>query len=469
MLRTWLCLLGLAISARAGYDSINPDLVVKSVDRSIDLTTQLVKMGYKLTLENTGKGAVKSFLFSVDPNIKSKIAYVGATVGTSEKTYLRVAETKVQSALTTPFWRIDLKSALSAGASTTLAVEVVLGGALEMYPAAITQKEKQLARYIGNLYCYLAYPATTQTTVVTLASSNLESYTKTKPVSLNDNTITYGPYKNIAAFSSGELMVHGENNSPMLVVSSLSRVIEVSMWGNLAVEETIDVVHRGAQLKGSFSRYEFQRESSGVSSVKNFKTLLPAAAKDVYYRDDIGNISTSHLKVMDDAVELDLRPRFPLFGGWKTHYVIGYNVPSYEYIFFKGDDHVLNMRLIDHIYDDMLIEHAEVKVILPEGVTGLQLDTPFPIARAEDTKHFTYLDTTGRTVVTIRSQPGQFLTESHIQDFQLQFLYPHRTMLTEPLILVSAFFLLFLLAIMYVRLDFSITVDAGAEVKMKVK
>ena len=62
---------------------------------------------------------------------------------------------------------------------------------------------------------------------------------------------------------------------------------------------------------------------------------------------------------MDDAVELDLRPRFPLFGGWKTHYVIGYNVPSYEYLFYRGDNHVLNMRLIDHIYDDILVEEAE--------------------------------------------------------------------------------------------------------------
>merc|ERR1712080_219967 len=272
------------------------------------------------------------------------------------------------------------------------------------------------------------------------ASANVESYTKTKPVSLSDTTLTYGPYKNLAPFSASELVIHSENNSPMLVVSELLRTIEVSMWGNLAVEETIDVVHRGAQLKGSFSRYEFQRENSGVSSVKNFKTLLPAAAKDVYYRDDIGNISTSHLKVMDDAVELDLRPRFPLFGGWKTHYVIGYNVPSYEYIFFKGDIHVLNMRLIDHIYDDMLVEKAEIKIILPEGVYDLELSTPFPIARTEDT-----------------------------QDFQLQFTYPHRTMLSEPLLLVSAFFFLFMLAIIYVRLDFSITVDAGAEVKMKVK
>ena len=47
-----------------------------------------------------------------------------------------------------------------------------------------------------------------------------------------------------------------------------------------------------------------------MSSIKNFKTLLPASSSDVYYRDDIGNISPSHMKVMDDAVELDLRPRF---------------------------------------------------------------------------------------------------------------------------------------------------------------
>merc|ERR1711864_7487 len=277
------------------------------------------------------------------------------------------------------------------------------------------------------------------------------SYTKTKPVSLSDSTITYGPFRDRAPFTAGEMVIHGENNAPMLVVSNLVRVVEVSMWGNIAIEETIDVVHKGASLKGSFSRYEFQRESSGVSSVKNFKTLLPAAAKDVYYRDDIGNISTSHMKVMDDAVELDLRPRFPLFGGWKTHYVVGYNVPSYEYLFYKGDVHVLNMSLVDHIFDDMLVEQVELRVILPEGVSDLSLDTP------------------GRTVVSLFTNPGQLLTESHIQDFQLQFSYPHMSMVREPLLLVAAFMLLYLLAIIYVRLDFAITVDEGAEAKMKVQ
>ena len=64
-------------------------------------------------------------------------------------------------------------------------------------------------------------------------------------------------------------------------------------------------------------------------------------------------------------------------------------------IYNSGDNHVLNMRLVDHLFDDMLVESAEIRVILPEGVTNIQLATPYPVTRKKDGKHFTYLDTTG--------------------------------------------------------------------------
>lgn len=70
----------------------------------------------------------------------------------------------------------------------------------------------------------------------------------------------------------------------------------------------------GAALKGPFSRYDYQRNpNSGQSSVKSYLTLLPAAARDVYYRDEIGNISTSHLRIKEDSVEFEVRPRW---AGW---------------------------------------------------------------------------------------------------------------------------------------------------------
>lgn len=63
-------------------------------------------------------------------------------------------------------------------------------------------------------------------------------------------------------------------------------------------------------MKGSFSRYDFQRNpNSGLNAVKSYTTLLPAAARDVYYRDEIGNISTSNAREEEDFVSLELRPR----------------------------------------------------------------------------------------------------------------------------------------------------------------
>ena len=49
------------------------------------------------------------------------------------------------------------------------------------------------------------------------------------------------------------------------------RVIEVSHWGNIAVEETIDIYHSGAKLKGPFSRFDFMRRQGSQSVVKSFK------------------------------------------------------------------------------------------------------------------------------------------------------------------------------------------------------
>ena len=34
-----------------------------------------------------------------------------------------------------------------------------------------------------------------------------------------------------------QLSVHYENNNPFLVVTRLERTVELSMWGNIAIEE----------------------------------------------------------------------------------------------------------------------------------------------------------------------------------------------------------------------------------------
>lgn len=173
--------------------------------------------------------------------------------------------------------------------------------------------------------------------------------------------------------------MHFESEAPFLAVTTMERWIEVSHWGNVAVEEKVHLRHTGAVLRGGFSRFDYQRhpEGSGVNSVRGFRTVLPAAARDVYYRDEIGNISTSHMRVNVAEVELELQPRFPLFGGWKTFYMLGYNVPAHQYLFERGGYYLLRMRFVDHLFDEMLVDELYVRIVLPEGVQCVSLYIQF--------------------------------------------------------------------------------------------
>ena len=66
------------------------------------------------------------------------------------------------------------------------------------------------------------------------------------------------------------------------------------------------------------------------------------------------------MRILSDSVELILGPRFPLFGGWKTHYVLGYNVPSYEYLYNSGK---INFILFGKLESDISMSVLE-KVML---------------------------------------------------------------------------------------------------------
>lgn len=454
-----------SVLCKVNQDTVDQSIVVTQVERKIDIASHLVKTYTSITIENKGSSTVRAFLYVVDPSLKNKVSFIGAVTKDNKDDKLTVVPTTVSGQSDKEFYRVKLPSGLDAGKTVTVDVEAVFAHALTPYPSQITQAEKQYVIFEGNLYFYSPYKTVSQKSSVTTSSTTLESYTKTKPVSLSENVISYGPYDEKAPFSEAALKVHEENNSPFLTVTGLERVIEVSHWGNIAVEEHVDIRHSGATLKGPFSRFDYQRSQDGVSSIKSFKTSLPASARDVYYRDEIGNISTSHMRELDDGVDIELRPRFPLFGGWKTRYFLGYNVPSYEYLYNKGDNYALKMRFVDHVYDDMVVDEAVIKVILPEGSRNIEVRAPFEVKREEDSVHHTYLDTTGRPVVVLSKSN---LVESHIQDFEVHYTFPRMQLLQEPFLVVGAFYLLFIAVIIYVRLDFSITKDEAKESRMRV-
>ncbi|CAG9862983.1 unnamed protein product [Phyllotreta striolata] len=451
ILNTFLLLLATAFAA----EEVNTYLIFKNVDRSIDLTSQLVKITSTITLENAGKDAIKNFLVVDEPKANGKVAYRG--VKDSAKQDLNLLPVQVEGNDQKKYHKVILRQNLEPGRTATVVLEEILARALEPYPSSIAQKEKQLVRYFGNHYMYSPYTVAKQKTEVVLSLRSVENYTKLKPVTQSDNVITYGPYTDVKPYTEDQLIVHYENNAPFLTVTNLHRLIEVSHWGNIAIEEEIEIKHTGAKLKGPFSRYDYQRDTvNSQHSIKSYVTVLPATAHSIYYRDSNGNISTSAVKHRKDWIELELRPRFPLFGGWQSSYTLGYSVPSYQYLYRTAEgQNVLTMRFIDHVFDDMYVEDVTTSIVLPVGVSDVKLVTPYQVERLRDDVKYKYLDNMGRQVLRLRRKD---LVEHHIQDFEITYSWQPQLLLHEPLMLSLALFIVFLAVIVWVRLDFSLGV-----------
>ena len=72
--------------------------------------------------------------------------------------------------------------------------------------------------------------------------------------------------------------------------------------------------------KGEWSRLEYMADprQHGIASFRQLSAVLPRSAHSLYFRDEIGNVSSSHVRHQRDKLEVVLLPRFPLFGGWSV-------------------------------------------------------------------------------------------------------------------------------------------------------
>lgn len=170
---------------------IDSNIQNKNVERTIDLTTQLVEIFHKITLENKAakEWSGVSYTFAVPKEIRENLAYI--SIKDALKKELKATEEKTSTG------SLFTVSVTSSSPTPVLHVETVFTKSLQPYPTHITQNERQLVRYFGNAYFYSPYKTVTQKTTVQLASKSVESYTTVKPSTQADGVITYGPYENV--------------------------------------------------------------------------------------------------------------------------------------------------------------------------------------------------------------------------------------------------------------------------------
>jgi oligosaccharyltransferase complex subunit alpha (ribophorin I) len=173
-----------------------------------------------------------------------------------------------------------------------------------------------------------------------------------------------------------EVSVRYEFTKPLTHSKLLERDIEVSHWGgNIAIEERHWLTNRAATLKNQFSRVAWQQSSyynPPTSALKEMRFPLTVGSVDAYFIDDIGNVSTSRFRSNLREANLELKPRYPLFGGWNYSFKVGWNGELKNYLrYIKGasDSYVLKVPFLEGPKQAEGVEYERVvtRVVLPEG------------------------------------------------------------------------------------------------------
>lgn len=476
-----LILLSLLTSTQAS----SPSFINNEIRRYADISKHFEDQVVLIKATNTGSGAANSYRVAFDNDKATHLAFVEAlsiskpsaslTADASAFLLLSKPSEKANRLVThravdqsnnhnVTFFDVVFDEAVATNKQVAFYLFLSFTRTLTPLPAYKLQDEAQLVLYNDNYYFTSPYPTELYKSTYKLQSSHIETYTR-KHATVKSDTIEYGPITDtIAPFSHAPLAIHYQNNAPFVTATSFRKEIEVSHWGNIAITEWYEMLHTGAILTGEFSRFEYQRQqNSAPGSYNLMRGSIPVNAHGVYYRDVIGNVSTSRVRKARTETVVEIQPRYPMFGGWKTEFEIGYNVPANTQLSVidrhapsaksQVTNYLLNVTF-GSMFPLVAIDEAEIRVILPEGASHIEWLTPFSIDSVDDAQlHFTHLDTTGRPVLVLRKTN---VVHFHNQNFQVAYHFTPVDMMREPFLVIAAAMAFFAISFVYYRVELGV-------------
>ncbi|TBU32897.1 oligosaccharyl transferase alpha subunit [Dichomitus squalens] len=378
-------------------------------------------------------------------------------------------------------YTIELPKALNVNQTSNLVIETVQTHATYPWPEEAAQKDPQSLKYHSELLVLSPYKTAVQRTKIRSPSPQVHSYTTPEDVEFTTDavvtkagaTITYGPFYDIPPSAiqdfvdkkQKEIVIHYAFDYPVLEITELRRTAEISHWGaNLNIQDNINLHNAGPRLKGHFSRLEHQSQAyfgkAAPHVLPSLQLHLPAGIHDVYYYDLVGNVSTSHLRTTPSSPKgteanrfsfLELRPRYPLLGGWNYSFTLGWDSSLADYAGYdsKTGKYVVGVPIMT-VIPSVVVDDAEVAIILPEGATDIDYYAPYPALSESISTHITYLDTIGRPKVTLKYQQ---LTDKHGGVIYVTYKVPFTAHLRKPVAVATAFIGFFALAFAVKRVD----------------
>ncbi len=366
---------------------------------------------------------------------------------------------------------------LKPGHTLEITIGLIYTDVLKPYPAELSLEEKGTLYFEGSVYPLSAYDQENTLTTIKVRDQNAKQVIidngKSSEPSLfgriNNGFLIYGPYDSVDAFSTSKFGVLYSHNYPLTHVTKLERDIWVSHWGaSLSIEERYQLTNHAAKLKGTFSRLDWTRnlpttaQSSVISAIE---VQLTESAREIYYTDLVGNVSTSRVAQRGAVKILQLKPRFPIFGGWHYNFTIGWSSDLANYVkslTTSKDSYILRVPIVEGPLDTTY-ENVELSFYLPEGSIIEDLETLVPYDSRDDLIVKSFLDTKGRTVVKLHY--SKMFDYYRVATVLVKYKYTSEVHYSKPLKLASIIFTGLLTIFLFSKIDISISKKKAKEIQ----
>ncbi|GAW80705.1 ribophorin I [Plasmodium gonderi] len=284
---------------------------------------------------------------------------------------------------------------------------------------------------------------------------------------MNDDTYFYEKKKKneLNAFSLGyKVLFYFQSNNNLGYFEKVVKDIKISQLGYIYEKEEY-ILHNNAARVNKFDRYILSdlenKHTSGEKEPKNEQTTIIYSMKskinyDIYeyeYFDDIGKIYLIRAEEIYDKkkekslIQFDIRPRYPLLGGWRAHFFNAFYHHSNLYQVKNKKNYYAYKIDISPSIKSFFIKQLNVRIFLPpfsEDVSIISRDDNINILTSSKKEWLDWF--TFRNVIEIQIEKFfPQIDENYYQNMLVMYKFRFFNIFRKPILIIFILFLVILL------------------------
>lgn len=418
MLWSWLSIFAAAVSlAAAANQTVDPSTWTNlHYYRNVQLSLPYVKEYDLIEAKNTSPDQQETYIFTLNDGFEfiPEVSHVSVTL-TDRK--LELFPFRIYEGV----YAVRFPEPIAPQQSVEFKIRYVYANTVVPYPEKIELDEKQHLLLKLNKYVYSPYNTEDYSLVLDGFAKGQEMKLQVEQDKITANlplltgrveseALVYGPVvETIAPYSRVPMGFVFDHSRPITHVTRLER----SFWlpalgvGKVSTEDYYELTNNGAQLKSGFSRgdwlkgrYDMIREHFAISQLE-FPEKEHVTFDDYYVTDKVGKVASHHPALG----HIILQPRYPLFGGWKYNFTMGWSNKIEEFVHEvedQDDYYIARFPLLTGLRE-VYYDEVYLHFYLPEGAQFSTFSSPLVNQGVEVGAELSYLDVSnGHVKVTVK-------------------------------------------------------------------